>query len=256
MVGRRLWLAVALVGCGPSAWGGVAHGAEVLVFAAASLTDAMQTIGAAFDARTGHRTTFNFAGSNVLAMQIRAGARADVFLAADEETMDGLAQRGLVREATRRSLLSNQLVVVVEAQREVAVRTPQDLAAAAIARVALAEPRSVPAGKYARTYLQRAGLWPALEDKLVPTESVRAALAAVESGNVDAAFVYRTDASISKRVRIACAVPLDAAPRISYPVAGLRDGRQVAAADAFLAFLRTPEAAAVFLRFGFIVLAA
>jgi molybdate transport system substrate-binding protein len=225
---------------------------EILVFAAVSLADAVQAIGRDFETAHGHHTAFSFAGSNVLAMQIRAGARADVLLSADEDIMDGLANAGLVRPGTRRSLLSNRLVLVTRADRPLVARSAADLQG--IGRIAIAEPQTVPAGKYAKAYLQHLDTWTALAAQLVPTENVRAALAAVESGNVDAAFVYRTDAAIGRRVRVVFEVPAADTPRISYPVAGLRDGRSPVVADAFLTYLRTRAAAAVFERFGFVVL--
>jgi len=229
-----------------------AGGDELLVFAATSLTDALQVIGRAFDRDTGHHTRFNFAGSNVLALQIQAGARADVFISADEDQLDALARRGLLRADTRRRLLSNRLVVVVRDGSDVVPRATADLAAAAFARIAIAEPHSVPAGKYARAYLQHAGQWSGLAPKLLPTENVRAALAAVEAGNADAAFVYRSDAATSTRVRVAFEIDTGPVAPISYPVAALRDGRSPAAADQFLAWVASPAASAVFERFGFI----
>ena len=211
------------------------RGPEVHVYAAASLTDALREIGAAYERQTGERVVFNFAGSSALARQIRQGAPADLFLSADEAKMDAVAA------AERTSVLSNTLVIVGSG-----IRTPHDLVGR---RVALAEPSSVPAGIYAREYLTRIGIWSAVAPNVVPTANVRAALAAVESGNVDAAIVYRTDA----RRGFACEIPRSDGPRISYPFAVLRDADNPAGARRFLAYLTSRPSLAVFERHGFLI---
>ena len=245
---RRASLVVALV----LALAAGAHAAaELLVFAAASLTDATKDVGRAWEQQGGERVTFNFGSSSDLARQIRAGAPADVFFAADTARMDELEQAGLVRRADRRDLLSNLLAVVVPAGSTPTLARPDDLAG--VRRLALADPQTVPAGIYARTWLQSLGLWETLREKVVPALDVRAALAAVESEHVDAAIVYRTDAAVSKRVRVAFTVPREAGPRITYAMAPLgaaphRDARALAA------YLAGPEARAVYERYGFLVL--
>jgi molybdate transport system substrate-binding protein len=178
----------------------------------------------------------------------------DVFFSADEAKMDGLAQKGLVVTGTRKSRLSNVLVVVVTADSTMVIKTPQDLAGAAVKRIAVGDPKAVPVGVYARQWLEKLGLWAGIEPKIVPTENVRAALAAVESGNVEAGIVYQTDATISKRVKVAFAVPARDGPFISYPVALLKDAKQPEAARKFLDHLETGDASRVFEKFGFIVL--
>ena len=120
-------------------------------------------------------------------------------------------------------------------------------------RLALAEPKTVPAGIYAKEYLEKQNLWPAVEAKVVPTENVRAALAAVESGNVEAGIVYKTDAAISKKVKVACEIPAKDAPAISYPMAVVKEAKEPEAAKHFLKHLDSDEAARVFEKFGFIV---
>ncbi len=132
------------------------------------------------------------------------------------------------------------------------IASPRELTAAAIGKIALADPAAVPAGVYAREYLQSLGLWTAIEPKVVPTLDVRAALAAVDSGNVDAAFVYRTDAAIAHRATIVYVVPPAQGPHIVYPVAIVAGAPHPAAARAFFAYLRGPKARAVFDRFGFV----
>ena len=221
---------------------------ELLVFAAASLTDALGEIGAGYEARTGARVLFSFAGSNALARQIRAGAPADVFVSANLARMDELERAGLVRPADRVSLLSNRLAVVVANTSDLVVTRPRDLERAR--RLALGDPEAVPAGIYARRWLEGRGLWERLRERVVPTLDVRAALAAVESGAAEAGIVYRSDVAISRRVRVAFEVPADEGPRIVYPAAVLASSK-VPAARAFLEHLRSPDARAIFTRLGF-----
>ena len=170
--------------------------ATLHVFAAASLTDSLKEIAAAYEKQTGDKVMFNFGASSFLARQIEEGAPADIFFSADEAKMDGLEKKGLIIKETRTSRLSNSLVIVVTSDSALPIHSAKDLAGPAVKRVALADPKTVPAGIYAKQYLQCAGLWSAIKPKVVPTDNVRAALAAVESGNVEAGMVYKTDASI------------------------------------------------------------
>lgn len=226
------------------------HAAEVRVSAAASLTDALTEIARGYEKQAGDRIVFNFGASSTLARQIELGAPADLFLSADEEKMDALARAGLVDARSRASVLSNTLVIVTTGER---IDTPRRLASGVIRRIALAEPHSVPAGIYARQWLEKLNLWSAVSPKVIPTDNVRAALAAVESGNVDAAIVYRTDARIARRVRIAYEVDRSEGPAISYPFALMKDAEQPDAARRFLAYLRSKAALAIFARHGFII---
>ncbi len=162
--------------------------------------------------------------------------------------MDEVQAAGLVRPGDRVDLLSNRLVVVVPSGATTALPAPEDLAR--VRRLALGDPQAVPAGIYARQWLEKRGLWERLRDRVVPTLDVRAALAAVESGNADAGIVYETDAAISKRVRVALEVPEAEAPRIVYPAALLATAKG-APPRAFFESLRSPEARAVFERLGF-----
>jgi len=225
----------------------------VLVFAAASLTDALKEIAASWEIAGGERIVFNFAASSLLARQIREGAPADVFLSADEAQMDGLERAGLVVPGTRRSVLSNTLVAVVPKDSALRIASARDLAGPGVERLALAEPTSVPAGVYSKKFFERVGIWDALAPKVVPTENARATLAAVESGNVDAGIVYRTDAAISKHVRIAFEIPAAMGPAISYPFALVKGAPRETEARRFLAYLGSPAARAVFVRYGFLV---
>lgn len=227
--------------------------ADLQVFAAASLTDALREISAAYEKTSGDKPVLNLGASSTLARQIQEGAPADLFLSADEAKMDGLEKRKLLLAGTRRSVLSNTLVVVVPLDSSLKISGAADLAASSIRAIALAEPQSVPAGIYAKEYLKRKGLWNKVIDRVVPTENVRAALAAVESGNVDAGIVYKTDAGISKEVRIAYEVPKAEAPDISYPFAVLAASERKEAARRFLDFLTSPPSLALFRKYGFLV---
>lgn len=227
--------------------------AEINVFAAASLTDALKQIARAYEKPSGDKLIFNFGASSTLARQIEEGAPADIFFSADEATMDRLERGGCIVRETRKNRLSNSLVILVAADSPLVIQSANDLTKAAIRRIALADPKAVPAGVYARTYLERLALWSAVKPKVVPTENVRGALAAVESGNVEAGLVYKTDAAISRRVRIAYEVPRAEGPAISYPAALVTGSKQPEAARAFFRYLDSAPAAKAFEQFGFVV---
>ncbi len=231
----------------------VTQAATITVSAAASLSDALRETGAGYQKETGDTAVFNFGASSQLARQIMEGAPADLFISADELKMDQLQQRGFIVNKTRRSILSNTLVIIVPSDSPVRIKSPADLADPAIRNVAVAEPQSVPAGIYAKEYLRKLKVWDRITDKIIPTDNVRAALAAVESGNAGAGIVYKTDALISRAVRIAYEVPVAEGPKISYPAAVVADSDKKAAAQRFLDYLRSDPARAVFRRYGFIL---
>jgi molybdate transport system substrate-binding protein len=225
---------------------------DVRLFAASSLTDALSEIDALFEAsHPGVHVVPQFGGSSDLARQILAGAPADLFFSADERQMDRVARAGLVDEASRRDLLSNQLVIIEARRSRTKLGVPADLLR--VEHVAMADPEAVPAGVYARRYLETAGLWATLAAKVVPTLDVRGALAAVASGNVEAGLVYRTDASIEPRVRVVYEIPRDEGPEILYPVAVMRQASSESAI-AFVRFLGAAEAGRIFEKFGFVFL--
>lgn len=248
-MGRRLVRAAVLCLCALAA---PATAAELHVSAAASLTDALKEIAPEYEKATGDKLVLNLGASSTLARQIQEGAPADLFLSADEAKMDSLEKRKLLLPGTRKSVLSNTLVVVVPSDSNLKIAGPADLTS--IRALALAEPQTVPAGIYAKEYLKRKGLWSKVIDRVVPTENVRAALAAVESGNVDAGIVYKTDAGISKEVKVAYEVPKAEAPDISYPFAVLAASGNKEAARKLLAYLQSPPALAVFRKYGFLIL--
>ncbi len=226
--------------------------AEVTVFAAASLSDVLTAIAKTYEARSGDRIRFNFGASSTLARQIREGARADVFFSADEAKMDELARAGLIDPAMRLPLLSNTLVIITHTDAGESLVGPRDLLKKSVRRLAIAEPQTVPAGIYAKEYLEKIGLWMALRPKIIPTENVRTTLAAVAAGNADAAVVYKTDARISKDVTVVFEIPAEEGPRIIYPIALLRSSKDVAASKAWITHLTSAEARAVFAAFGFL----
>ena len=168
--------------------------------------------------------------------------------------MDGLDKKGIVVKETRKSRLSNSLVIVISSDSTLTITSANDLAGPTVKRLALADPKAVPAGIYAREYLEKMKLWTSVESKVVPTDNVRAALAAVESGNVEAGIVYKTDAAISQKVKVAYSVPAGESPAISYPMALVKDAKQPEAGRRFLRYLGSEEADRVFTKFGFVVL--
>jgi molybdate transport system substrate-binding protein len=236
----------------PLALAPLAAGAQqITVSAAASLAEAFREIGTRFEAtRPGSTVRFNFAASGVLIQQIIQGAPVDVFASADTETMDrGVAQK-VLDAATRRDFAANTLVLVVPAQGGLPLAQLADLAGPAVRRIAIGKPASVPVGRYAKESLDRAGLWPALEPRFVFADSVRQALDYVARGEVEAGFVYRTDAQVqADRVRVAFTV--GGHSPITYPAAVVADSRQAALARAFVQFLGGAEAQTVLARFGF-----
>ena len=233
-------LALALQGAAP----------PLTISAAVSLTEALEDVAAAYRASGGVPVNFNFAGSNVLARQIVNGAPVDVFVSADETQMEVVARAGMVVEGSRVDVASNTLVLVADARTS--LRTLADLGNTEVRRIAIGDPAAVPAGVYARRYLEDIGLWSRLEPKIVPTANVRAALTSVQNGSVSAAFVYATDARVAPELKVVVTVSGARAPRIVYPACVVRTSRQPAAAGAFLSFLRGPAAAAIFARHGFV----
>jgi molybdate transport system substrate-binding protein len=226
----------------------------VRVFAAASLTDVLKTIGGAY-AATGHPApVVNFAASSELARQIEQGAEADVFISADEAWMDHLAERNLIDPATRRTLLTNKLVLVAPADKPITIeiKDKMDLKAALKGgKLAIANPDSVPAGKYAREALEHFDAWASVENETARAENVRAALRFVEAGEAAAGIVYATDAKASGgKIAIVGEFPPDSHTPITYPAAAVA-GKSAGPATSFLAHLSSPEAKSVFESAGF-----
>jgi len=227
---------------------------EILVSAAASLTDVLKEISAGYQAKAKHTVKFNFGPSNGLARQIEEGAPADIFFSADLAQMHTLDKNSRLEPGTRKNLLSNQLVIIVPADSKLAISLPKDLLKTDVKKIALAEPTSVPVGVYSSKYLSDEGLWDQVKSKIVPVQDVRATLASVESGNVEAGFVYKTDAAISKKVKIVYEVPIDKGPKITYPIAIVKESKRKDAARDFLNYVLGPAAKEAFKKYGFVVL--
>jgi molybdate transport system substrate-binding protein len=224
---------------------------QITVSAAASLTDAFKELGPKFEAtKPGATVRFNFAASGVLLQQIGQGAPVDVFASADQETMGRAVEQKLVDPATRRNFASNGLVLIEPAKDAVGLKSLQDLAGAGVRKIAVGKTATVPVGRYTRQVLEGAGLWSMLEPKFVQADSVRQVLDYVARGEVEAGFVYRTDAAVmSEKVRVAFA-PTAAVP-VTYPVAVVADSRQKTLAGDFVAFLSSDAAREVLARYGF-----
>lgn len=231
-----------------------AHAAPVTVFAAASLKNALDEVGAEY-ARAGGQARFSYAASSAIARQIEQGAPADVYVSADSDWMDYLAQRRLIVASSRRDLLTNRLALIAPADSKLALKIGRGMpiaAALGAGRLAVAGPE-VPAGKYAKAALTALGVWPSVSGKLAQAENVRLALQYVARGESPLGIVYDTDAVVERRVRIVGLFPAGTHPPIVYPAAIVASSRNPDAAK-FMAFMRSPRAAAVFKKYGFVVL--
>jgi len=228
--------------------------AELRISAAASLSEAMTEIAGLYGETHGEKPQLNFGGSNALARQIKAGAPCDVFFSADEATLNQLLADHLLHGNSVTKLLGNSLVVIVPADSRLKISSAADLASGKIRRLALGDPAAVPAGVYARQWLERLKAWDAVSAKVVSTENVRAALAAVAAANAEAGIVYQTDAMISKGIRVAYQVPTDQAPAIIYPIAATKSSTDPGKAIRFITFLKTESSLSIFRRHGFVTL--
>lgn len=227
------------------------HAQELVVSAAASLTNAFQAVGQAYEkAHPGTKVTFNFAASGPLLAQIQQGAPVDVFASADQETMDRAAKAKLLAEGTRADFARNTLVLIVPASATASPATLADLGGAAYKRISTGTPSSVPVGRYTMASVQEAGLTATLEPKWIYGESVRQVLNYVARGEVDAGFVYRTDALIEReKTRIALTVPTTTP--VSYPIAQVAASKNAAAGKDFVAFVRSAPGQQILEGFGF-----
>lgn len=252
--GGRALLAVALslallVAARPAAAG-------VLVFAAASLKNALDAAAADYQHRGGEKIVVSYAASSALARQIENGAPADIFISADPDWMNYLAVRHLIEPATRRNLLGNKLVLIEPVDSPLRVEIKPGFPLAALLKgghLAMANPDAVPAGRYGKAALETLGVWASVAPKVVRAEDVRAALRFVSRREAPLGIVYQTDVTADPRVKIAAYFPADTYPPIIYPIAILAGDRNPGAAK-FLAYLESPAAKPVFLQQGFTVL--
>ena len=228
---------------------------ELLVFAAASLTEVLGELARVYETRSGSRVRLSFAASSVLARQIEAGGRADVFLSADQEWMDYLAARRLIDATSRRDLVGNRLVLIAPADStlRLAIAPGFKLAEAlGDGRLATGDPDTVPVGRYARAALTNLGVWQSVAARLVRAENVRAAITYVARGETPLGIVYATDAQIDQKVRVLATFPDSSHTPITYPAAATASA--VPGAADFLAFLGSDAAAPVWKKFGFVEL--
>ncbi len=259
MLNRRPILAAlaALVAITALAHAAAAEEKSIVVFAAASMKNALDDVNDAFSKKTGIKVVASYAASSALMKQIEQGAPADVFLSADIDWMDYGEKRNLIKAGTRFNLLGNRLVLVAPKDSkigDVKIAPGFDLAGlVGDGRIATGDVRAVPAGLYAKAALEKLGVWASVESKMAMAENVRAALVLVARGEAPLGIVYATDAKIDPGVKIIGVFPEDSHPPIIYPVALTKDAKADAAP--YLDYLRTPDAAAVFQRYGFATLA-
>jgi molybdate transport system substrate-binding protein len=236
----------------------LAQSRDVVVFAAASLKNALDDATAAWQRETGKKAVVSYAASSALARQIEQGAPADIFMSADLDWMDYLQQRNLIKTDTRSNLLGNRIVLVAPKGSDVAAKISRGFNLAALlgsGRLAMADTTAVPAGKYGKAALEALGVWSSVQDKVAQAENVRAALLLVSRGEAPLGIVYETDAAADPNVRIVDAFPANTHPAIVYPVALTADSRNSDAA-AFLAYLRSAQARPLFEKQGFTVVEA
>jgi molybdate transport system substrate-binding protein len=225
---------------------------QILVFAAASLTDVLREIGASYEKTSAAHVKMSFDASSNMARQIEAGAPADVFFSADEQWMDYLQGRNLIQAATRRNVVGNRLVLIAPAASQIKLKiAPHFPLAAALGdgRLATGDPDSVPVGRYARSALTTLGVWDEVASRLARGENVRAALMYVGRGEAPLGIVYASDALVDKGVRVVDTFPANTHPPIVYPVALTKSAKADAAG--FVAYLFSPPAHETFIKYGF-----
>ncbi len=254
---RHLLVAILLISLG-TVWGtaATAQDAKLVVFAAASLKDALDEVNAAYQREKGQETTTSYAASSTLAKQIEAAAPADIFISADLDWMDYLAKKNLIKPETRANLLGNRLVLIAPADSMVKLAIgPNFTLAQALGngRLAITDPNGVPAGKYGKAALEALGVWSSVADKLAPAENVRATLLLVSRGEAPLGIVYQTDAAADKGVKIVGTFPEHTHPPIIYPIAVVAGSTNPAAAG-YVAYLKSAAERPMFEKQGFTVL--
>jgi molybdate transport system substrate-binding protein len=253
---RRARMPVAVLLLGSVAPPVLAQDKDLIVFAAASLKNALDEADALYERGRNQKVRVSYAASSALARQIEAGAPADVFISADLEWMDYLAARGLIRPETRANLLGNEIVLIAPASSQVRLTVAPNFPLAeslAGGRLAMADPTSVPAGKYGKAALEALGVWRSVAEHVAPAENVRAALLLVARGEAPLGIVYQTDAAAETGVKVVGAFPESTHPPIVYPITVTAASKEPGAA-AYVAFLKSPSAKPVFERQGFTVL--
>ena len=256
LLGRLAVLAAVLVAWGPPQGAARAQGGDVVVFAAASLKNALDAINEQWQKDTGKKAVISYAASSALAKQIEQGAPAQMFISADLDWMDYAAQKNLIKPETRSNLLGNRIVLIAPKDKAQGVDIKPGFDLLKIlgnGRLSMANVDSVPAGKYGKAALEKLGVWSNVSDKIAQAENVRAALLLVSRGETLAGIVYQTDAAADANVKIIGTFPADTHPPIIYPVA-LTAGATSPDAEAFLAYIKSAKAKPLFEAQGFNVL--
>jgi molybdate transport system substrate-binding protein len=260
MTTRRSWLAlltVAALTLGAGAAPAAAQEKDVLVFAAASLKNALDEVAAQWQKESGKKVKISYAASNTLIKQIEQGAPADVFISADLDWMDYGQQKSLIKPDTRSNLLGNRIVLIAPKDSSVSVNIQPGFDLAALlkgGRLSMGNVDAVPAGKYGKAALEKLGAWDGVKDKIAQAESVRAALLLVSRGEAPLGIVYQTDAASDPSVKIVGVFPDNSHPPITYPIALTKESSN-SDAIAFLSYIRSPAARPAFERQGFTILA-
>jgi molybdate transport system substrate-binding protein len=233
-----------------------AQGRDLLVFGAASLKNALDEANTGFQRDTGHKVVVSYGASSALAKQIEGGAPADVFISADLDWMDYVAEHKLIKPETRFNLLGNKLVLIAAADSNISLPIVPNLPLAQAlgnGRLAMADPAAVPAGKYGKAALEALGVWPSVSSKIAPAQDVRAALLFVSRGEALLGIVYQTDAAADKGVKIVGSFPESTHPPIIYPLAVTATSANPEA-TAYIQYLKSPAAKPAFEKQGFVLL--
>jgi len=230
----------------------LAAAGDVTVSAAASLTNAFKDVAQSFEAQhPGTKILLNFGSSGALLQQMAKGAPVDVFASADQETMDQAVKQSLVVANSRRDFVRNSLVLTVPSDSKLAIRNLKDLTQQGVVKVAIGNPASVPVGRYTQTALEAAKLWPAVSAKAINTQNVRQSLDYVARGEVEAGFVYATDAAVMPdKVKVAFTVPLNEV--ISYPIAASASSSNAKEAKSFIDYVLSPAGQSILGKYGFL----
>ena len=251
-----LLVIIAMAGCSePSMPTTSASHVELNVCAGLGMSDAFMDINDLYMQKNKNITIIaNFAASGTLQRQIEQGAPADVFVSAAAKQMDALQDGGLIINETRQDLLNNRVMLIVPGDGKLGISSFLDLRDDNVEKIAIGDPEYVPAGAYGEQALQKLGIYEQVQSKLILCNDVRQVLAYVEGGNVDAGIVYATDAAISTSVKVVASAPAEINSKIVFPVAVVRDSKNVVAAEAYINFLFSDEAKVIFEQYGFVVL--
>ena len=252
--------ALLLAGCGggsapakPAATP-VARPVELTISAAVSLKDALKDVQTAYLKKAPQvKLVFNLGASGSMQKQIEQGAPADIFISAAPKQMNELESKNLIQKPTRRNLVENKLVLIVPQNSQLKIAKFEELANSDVKKLGIGEPSVVPAGQYAQQALKKLGIWDPVVDRIVFAKDVRTVLAYVETGNVDAGIVYKTDAASSNKVKIVATAPAGSHQPVLYPAAILASSKNVKAAEEFMVFLSSPDGKAIFEKHGFVM---